>query len=585
MKRLTKYTFLWIALFLLLPVAAEKTTASAKTTITVTYKEKAKKYTASTATKVTLDQKKLTTRQLPPVQIGSTWMVSAREVFQKGLGCEYTVDGSTLTLRNPVTDDTLTLTRDSRKAVLDQELTHTLSYAVVSATNKAEDAQDFYVPVIQTARYLGYACRYSSSAKKIQIKTLTLFYEEYAEKSFNKSGYSNAVVGAQFYRNSGDNRGVLTIDTLYTLNDDQVKIDESEKNGTVTYTFINTYNGVGTLQKTLSQTALVKKISITSEGSNTVVTVSYNTKYTYMTVKSENGIDASFSSDEYSLKVPLPKNVKFSGISTQDCYYNHYFKITIPGNQETFYAKNEIIQNNNQIDDLDVSASSGKTTIRVDTKSLQGYKLVEKDGYFLVMMDTPRKIYKHIVILDAGHGGKDNGASSRGTKEKNLNYKIIYTLASKYFNAQDSTVKAYWTRTTDTFITLDDRARFASKMGADMFVSLHMNSSPGSSANGMEVYYSKDNNKSAYSGLTSKTLARRMNSQIKNDLDASSRGVKTAGFYVIKHNTVPAILLELGFLSGSRDYANLVSSSYQNRAAKSIYDCVSGVFKDYPTKR
>jgi N-acetylmuramoyl-L-alanine amidase len=229
--------------------------------------------------------------------------------------------------------------------------------------------------------------------------------------------------------------------------------------------------------------------------------------------------------------------------------------------------------------------SGNYTLFTIKTTKLQGYKISQSGEYLLVKIGDPRKIYKNIIVLDAGHGGKDYGASHNGTHEKNINYKIIYTLAKKYFDSSDSTVKAYWSRYDDTFISLSARAAFAQKVGADLFVSLHMNSSYKSSANGMEVYYSKDNNTTSDFGLTSQILARRMHNRLNTDLSISSRGVKKAGFYVIKHNTVPAILIELGFLSGSKDYSKLTSSAYQKKAAQSIYQCITDIFKDYPTDR
>jgi N-acetylmuramoyl-L-alanine amidase len=132
---------------------------------------------------------------------------------------------------------------------------------------------------------------------------------------------------------------------------------------------------------------------------------------------------------------------------------------------------------------------------------------------------------------------------------------------------------------------LSARAAFAKKVGADLFVSLHMNSALRTSANGMEVYYSKDNNKTSSMGLTSQILAKRMHNRLNSDLSIPSRGVKTAGFYVIKHNTVPAILIELGFLSGNKDYSKLTSSTYQKSAAQSIYECIADTFQEYPTDR
>ena len=80
-------------------------------------------------------------------------------------------------------------------------------------------------------------------------------------------------------------------------------------------------------------------------------------------------------------------------------------------------------------------------------------------------------------------------------------------------------------------------------------------------------------------------VAKKMLSTITTDLGTSRRGVKQAGFVVIKHNTVPSVLIELGFISSRKDSKKLRQSAYQTRAAKTIYRGVSNVFRSYPTGR
>lgn len=122
-------------------------------------------------------------------------------------------------------------------------------------------------------------------------------------------------------------------------------------------------------------------------------------------------------------------------------------------------------------------------------------------------------------------------------------------------------------------------------MGADLFISLHMNSASNSSANGTEVYYSPSNNGARFSGITSKSMATMFKDNLVSNLGMKSRGVKSAGFYVIKRNTVPAVLIELGFLSGSSDYGKLTNPSFQANSAQVIYDTINEIFNTYPTGR
>ena len=136
-----------------------------------------------------------------------------------------------------------------------------------------------------------------------------------------------------------------------------------------------------------------------------------------------------------------------------------------------------------------------------------------------------------------------------------------------------------------TIVILPDRAKFAKTVGADAFISLHMNSASNSSANGTEVYYSVSNNSSSFSGITSKTMANLFRSQLLEDLGTKNRGTKTAGYYVIKNNSVPAILIELGFISGSSDFSRLTSENFQKKAAKSLYTGIVKMFSLYQTGR
>ena len=165
-----------------------------------------------------------------------------------------------------------------------------------------------------------------------------------------------------------------------------------------------------------------------------------------------------------------------------------------------------------------------------------------------------------------------------------MNYAILYTCAKKYFDSSTSNVKAYWTRYNDTFISLDDRAAYASAVGADLFVSLHMNSAT-SSASGTEVYYSTNNNATLQNGLNSNSMASVYLSNIVSVFASKNRGVKSANYVVIKKNTVPAILIELGFISNDGDRAKLVDPTMQDSVAKTIYDTTESVFEKYPTGR
>ena len=197
-----------------------------------------------------------------------------------------------------------------------------------------------------------------------------------------------------------------------------------------------------------------------------------------------------------------------------------------------------------------MTAKSGNNTvITITTTSLVGYKIYEKGNTLSVLMGQPNKIFKNVLVLDAGHCGHDPGAQNNGTNEKDLTHKIIYTLMKDKFAGNAPDTKVYWTRTNDSYITLANRAAFAKSVRADAFISLHMNSATSKSANGTEVYYSVSNNKTSFGGITSKAMANLFRTQLLADLKTTNRGTKTAAYYVLKHNTVPAIFPNLSYRS------------------------------------
>ncbi len=543
---------------------------------------------STSGTTTTFNDNIISTQNLPSIKINNVWMVSIEDVFVNGLGCTYNINNKNtkITLGNPNTGEKAVLTVDSNEALVNGE-TYTLPLPVLNAKTKDGKSIGYLVPAVALSEELGFNCSYKKSKKILAITTITFFDLDVTIPEYDSTVYSNVLSTVMLSKDTSGKREEFQFITSNLLSDKNMTISEDETNGIITYTLLNTYNAIGTLQKTNMNTSFVQTVTVSSSGNNTIISIKYNNQYTYMSLIEEEGVVASFSSSSYSMKVTIPEGIVLTDIKDVDQYHQKKFYFEIPGDWISYYENKPVITNHNAIKSVKIKlTAAGNTRIVIKTKMLQGYKISEKAGYFTVQIGDPREIYDSIVVLDAGHGGYDDGASNKGTKEKDLNYKIIYTKIKKYFNNRDSKVKAYWTRTTDTFISLSERAKFAQKVGADIFISLHMNSAYSSAASGMEIYYSKENNKATESGLTSKKMAKKMLKALKKDLNASkTRGVKTARYYVTYHNSVPAILIELGFLSNNSDYSKLTSEKYQNQAAKSIYRCITELFESYPTER
>ena len=112
-----------------------------------------------------------------------------------------------------------------------------------------------------------------------------------------------------------------------------------------------------------------------------------------------------------------------------------------------------------------------------------------------------------------------------------------------------------------------------------------MNSWTKSSVNGTEVYYSASNNQTSFSGITSKKMASLFEKRLVDAMKTNSRGISSQKYTVVHKNTVPAVLCELGFISGSSDSKKLGNATYQTIATKTLYDTIVEIFNTYPTGR
>jgi len=167
-----------------------------------------------------------------------------------------------------------------------------------------------------------------------------------------------------------------------------------------------------------------------------------------------------------------------------------------------------------------------------------------------------------MIYIDAGHGGRDPGAVGNGIQEKDVVLQISLDLGRAL---QSMGYSVYYTRTDDVEIDLEPRVASAESVNADLFVSIHANSlaSRNSGVNGVETFHARGS-------TVGKELAQYVQSQIIANTGATDRSVKAAGFYVIARTSMPAILVETGFVTNPTEAANLNNPSYQKRMAEAI---------------
>ncbi len=219
---------------------------------------------------------------------------------------------------------------------------------------------------------------------------------------------------------------------------------------------------------------------------------------------------------------------------------------------------------------------------------------------------------KFIVVLDAGHGGKDPGRPTKYDKEKNVALKVVLEIGKEL--EKDKSIKVIYTRKTDVFLELHERAAIANKADADLFVSIHCNAH-GSQAYGTETFvlsventdrnfevakaeneviYLEDDYEKNYAGYDPSSpksligltlqqedfveqsiyLARMVENNFKNKLKRKSRGVKQQSLWVMHNTYMPSVLIETGFLTNRVEGKYLSSKKGQREISKSIVDAI-----------
>jgi len=174
---------------------------------------------------------------------------------------------------------------------------------------------------------------------------------------------------------------------------------------------------------------------------------------------------------------------------------------------------------------------------------------------------------KKTILIDPGHGGSDCGAIRDNTNEKDINLDVANRVKDELIN------KGYdvmMTRHNDIFVSLPDRVALAAKTNADVFVSIHVNSSVKPEITGVETHYYRQE---------SMSLAQSVHSSLASAVQSPNRGLFKSKFYVINHTTMPAILVEIGFLSNDAERLQLISEKRKQATAKAIAEGVQNYFK------
>ncbi len=242
--------------------------------------------------------------------------------------------------------------------------------------------------------------------------------------------------------------------------------------------------------------------------------------------------------------------------------------------------------------------------------------------YFLFTLFSAGPAFAYTILIDPGHGGDDDGAKAAFDLSKNRDDKtkmepdvfekeLALTISKKLMNLLKDEYTVFLTRTIDRTITLDERAEMANKIQADLFISVHLNSSLDSSSHGHEIYYLDNHNDvgakrvEQLENINTKgeqmivqkilidlvvertaSISKRLADDVQDALKLvmkrfgiTNRGAKPGLFYVLALSKRPAILLEVGFMSNGEELKKMISEEFQNSYVKAVASGVKQFIK------
>jgi N-acetylmuramoyl-L-alanine amidase len=271
---------------------------------------------------------------------------------------------------------------------------------------------------------------------------------------------------------------------------------------------------------------------------------------------------------------------------------NNTYNLTIPASRISSQLRRPILGSNSPIEQIRLNQVGDAVVVSV--KTIAGWQIRETvrtnpqaialqlTSVGQVAGSTPQTqtqlTYgnvngRQLVVIDPGHGGPDVGATRNGVYEKDITLAISKQLGRIL---QQMGYAVTYTRTEDIDLDLEPRVQIAENARASAFVSVHVNSLDvnASQVSGVETYH-------APGASLGQNLAELVHQQILAITGATDRGVRSARFYVIRNTSMPAILVETGYITNPSEASKLVNSAYQERMAEAIAKGVDQFLKSY----
>lgn len=282
------------------------------------------------------------------------------------------------------------------------------------------------------------------------------------------------------------------------------------------------------------------------------------------------------------LEIQIPEGVDPSMVTIENDYLTQTVSISFPNGMADYFAEYGVRGSSDHIASITYYKQDTQGVLALELDKVYEMTSLFVEDQLYLDFTAPKDIYDKIIVVDAGHGGKAPGAVKDGVKEKDIDLAIALELQQLLEEAQanDPGLKVYYTRTDDSNPSLEKRVNLANAVEADLFISIHNNSSNSgqfSSLQGTQVLYSE-----SYEGTpSSRTFAQICLEEVISSIGSRNLGlVEGDRIYIIRSSEVPVALIEVGFMTNREELDKLKTEEYQKATAQGIYNAIMRAYDE-----
>lgn len=283
----------------------------------------------------------------------------------------------------------------------------------------------------------------------------------------------------------------------------------------------------------------------------------------------------------YDVWMELPSGVETSKIKIVNDCIKKAVRISFPGSIKEYLEEGHVWGSDKRVFSTSYYTKSGNGVLELALDKIYEVTWTFEQGILGMKLEDPHKKYRKIVVVDAGHGGIKTGAEREGVEEKRINLEIVKALREYWKEQKDPSIGIFFTRLTDTDVSLEERVGLANELKADLFISIHNNSTASLSAaqmlSGTQILYS-ESDRGTHS---SRAFAQICLDSLTSELGSRNLGLlKGDDIYIIRNSKMPAALAEIGFLTNQKERARLQTEDYQKKTAKALYQAMQRAFQE-----